>query len=528
MAADRDLINAYRRSGPAAISSQEVPASRSHFIGMVQAEPVPSTENSEPDSILPAIDGKVDSEAGSESNNSESDDDGTAFARDVMIATGRLHGVYMAAPAATNAEEEENPEEGEHTPSKEGKSLNDTDVVIEDGKKDTEFPPVDELPAGNLQLSPSRKADPPAKKADLKKKKPDLRAQKADLPPKKAELPPKKLEVGGGSGVNKKHEGKKKPAAAFEDPNEIDEYDLLRTPIDANEPPEFLEARRQALLRQTAALETKRKELKGAQNAIAEAHDAVEEYERRVRRSAHKKLPGLLIPDDHPVRRRLEKVDWTKEITRTNYKGEPVYGTPAVNATAAYAILNDDRYTPDEKLKYSNVLLGTALQQQERGETRSSKLLEDSYLCRSQTGAGNPSVPGGLDSHKSASKEPKKDKTPPRERDAASKTGSSAGKHGDGNRKDNTTRHKEAEPRRDKDREAQNRKGEQHATRPTRAARDRNDMPPPRNSADNHEKHAQSHNRERSRTPPRAQGGGNRNRTCLLYTSPSPRDGLLS
>src|SRR5664279_5779604 len=71
---------------------------------------------------------------------------------------------------------------------------------------------------------------------------------------------------------------------------------------------------------------------------------------------------------------------------------------------------------------------------------------------------------------KSASKEPKKDKTPPRERDAASKTGSSAGKHGDGNCKDNTTSHKEAEPRRDKDREVQNRKDEQHAMRPTRAA----------------------------------------------------------
>src|SRR5664279_5478535 len=126
MAANQDLTCAYRQSGPAAVSPQEVSASRSHFIGMVHAEPAVAAENSEPDSILPAIDGKVDSEAGSESNYSESDDDGTAFARDVMIATGRLHVVYMAAPAATSAEEEGNPEEGEHTPSKEGKSLNDT------------------------------------------------------------------------------------------------------------------------------------------------------------------------------------------------------------------------------------------------------------------------------------------------------------------------------------------------------------------------------------------------------------------
>src|SRR5664279_3015751 len=129
MAVDRDLIHAYRQSGPAAVSSQEVPASRSHFIGMVHAEPAVSAENSEPDSILPAINGKIDLEAGSESNNSESDDDGSGFDRDVLIASGRFHGVYMAAPAVTKVEEEENPEEAEHTPSKDEKSLDGTDVA---------------------------------------------------------------------------------------------------------------------------------------------------------------------------------------------------------------------------------------------------------------------------------------------------------------------------------------------------------------------------------------------------------------
>src|SRR5664279_2389364 len=129
MVADRDLIHAYRQSGPAAVSSLEVLASRSHFIGMVHAEPAVSAENSEPDSILPAINGKIDLEAGSESNNSESDDDGAGFSRDVLIASGRLHGVYMAAPAVTKVEEEENPEEAEHTPSKDEKSLDGTDVA---------------------------------------------------------------------------------------------------------------------------------------------------------------------------------------------------------------------------------------------------------------------------------------------------------------------------------------------------------------------------------------------------------------
>lgn len=172
-------------------------------------------------------------------------------------------------------------------------------------------------------------------------------------------------------------------------------------------------------MKQTAALETKRKELQGAQTAIAQAQEAVEEYERKARRSARKGLPGATIPDDHPVRRRLAKIDWEMETTKKNHKGEPYFGTPAVNAAVAFDILNDDRYTPEEKVKYGNVLLGTALEQQDRGETRSGKLFEDSHICRTETGATVPNAVKSQKVHTTAAKHPKADG-----HDAMSKMGS--------------------------------------------------------------------------------------------------------
>ena len=96
-------------------------------------------------------------------------------------------------------------------------------------------------------------------------------------------------------------------------------------------------------------------------------------------------MTGANILESHPVHRRLAKIDWEKEATRKNHKGEPYFGTSAVNAAVAFDILNDERYTPEEKVKYSNVLLGTTMEQQDRGETRSRKLLEDSYECRTKT-----------------------------------------------------------------------------------------------------------------------------------------------
>ena len=75
------------------------------------------------------------------------------------------------------------------------------------------------------------------------------------------------------------------------------------------------------MAKQTATLEAKRRELQGAQNAITEAQEAIEKYEWKVRRSVRKGMPGANIPDDHPVCRRLAKIDWEKEATKKNHIG---------------------------------------------------------------------------------------------------------------------------------------------------------------------------------------------------------------
>ena len=99
---------------------------RSHFVGMVQIEPAeetetdlpiekaegskptedvedpkPSdqTENSEAESILAAIEAKLDSETGSVHSDTDFDDDEDAFERKIKIIQGGFHEVLMAKPA---------------------------------------------------------------------------------------------------------------------------------------------------------------------------------------------------------------------------------------------------------------------------------------------------------------------------------------------------------------------------------------------------------------------------------------------
>ena len=98
---------------------------------------------------------------------------------------------------------------------------------------DKDFPALADLPPDALM---------PAGKIPLKKKKPATMAERADLPPRKLDLSPKILEKGEGSGADKMNAKKKKPLP-HEDPDLVDEYALLHMPVDANGPPEFLEAR---------------------------------------------------------------------------------------------------------------------------------------------------------------------------------------------------------------------------------------------------------------------------------------------
>lgn len=200
-------------------------ASRPCFVGMVQSEIV-RPEISEPDSILAAIDRKVDSEAGSDAVSSDSDDDGSGFARNFNIASGKMHGVYMAAPAAAG-DGEENPENGEHTPIPDAKAVTgEEQAAVDKEKADDDFPALADLPPD---------ASTPFGKAPSKKSKPPARPDKVDLPPRKLDLPPKAFERGEGSGVDKTM-AKKKKSLPHEDQDLVDEYALLHTPIDPNEP----------------------------------------------------------------------------------------------------------------------------------------------------------------------------------------------------------------------------------------------------------------------------------------------------
>ena len=63
--ADRDLISAGRQVEDIAEAYYRPASTEYHYIGMIGTNEVDMTESSEPDSILPAINGRVDSEGGS-------------------------------------------------------------------------------------------------------------------------------------------------------------------------------------------------------------------------------------------------------------------------------------------------------------------------------------------------------------------------------------------------------------------------------------------------------------------------------
>ena len=105
------------------------------------------------------------------------------------------------------------------------------------------------------------------------------------------------------------------------------------------------------------------------------------------------KLPGDKNPEDVKAKGRLENPSWQRQVNNVNAKGERVYKTAVENAEAAFAILNDDLYSKDEKLQGVYAFLGKALQQQQRGQTRSGRLFENSSMCRTATAAPVAAAP---------------------------------------------------------------------------------------------------------------------------------------
>ena len=191
----------------------------------------------------------------------------------------------------------------------------------------------------------SKKKKKSAKKAYAKSQK-----KKTD---RLAEIANQNLEVGGCSGAKVAKKKKQKHIDNIPPPQmtEIDEANLLQTPVGRHEPPEVLEARRQALMRQQQQLYRSRESLLKAQATIKVKQEEIEEYECGNRSAIRPiKIPGVGNPEDLPVKRRLENPAWQKQLNSVNAKGERIYKTTAENAEASFAILNDDLYSRDEKL----------------------------------------------------------------------------------------------------------------------------------------------------------------------------------
>lgn len=111
--ADQDLILAGRKAEETNPSCTSEVNTEYHYVSMVFTESTPATESSEPDSILPVINGKVDSKTGSENIatlDGDTDSDGEEsvrqFASKVNGAFSGNHEVLMAAPTAAPACEE--------------------------------------------------------------------------------------------------------------------------------------------------------------------------------------------------------------------------------------------------------------------------------------------------------------------------------------------------------------------------------------------------------------------------------------
>ena len=105
-------------------------------------------------------------------------------------------------------------------------------------------------------------------------------------------------------------------------------------------------------MRQQQQLFRSRETLQKAQEAIKIQREEIEEYERQ-NRSAVKpmKLPGDKNLEDAKAKGRLDNPSQQRQVNSVNAKGERIYKTAAENAEAAFAILNDDLYSKDEKLQ---------------------------------------------------------------------------------------------------------------------------------------------------------------------------------
>ena len=215
-----------------------------------------------------------------------------------MLFRSGFHEVLMAKPAENADSEETDP-----------KTPPPMDNTNGEAEEDPAFPAVRELTEDEVAKKPpsSKKKKKSAKKlyAKAQKKKSDRLAESAN----------QNLEPGGGSGSKASEKKKEKQREEVPAPqmSELEEADLIQTPVGKHEPPEVLEARRQPLMREQQQLFRSRENLMQAQAAVKAQQEEIEEYERRNRSDIKTtRLPGIGVPEDQPVRRRLENPSWQR------------------------------------------------------------------------------------------------------------------------------------------------------------------------------------------------------------------------
>ena len=477
--ADQDPISAGHLAEDIAETYYRPASTAYHYVGMIGTNEVNMAESSEPDSILPAINGRIDSEGGSVDTTNmgeNSDSDESDFESKVYSTFALNKEVMMTQPAIPQSDEE-----GEKTnpPTAAGEQANASKEA--DG-------------AEAMDVDPKANEAAEAKKASDKAEKTKAKKQTA----KGAK--PRVHEVGEPSTRMPKDHLR----------TDKDEWNLLTTPIPKDESPQMMEVRRIALLNQSANLIRAKEEL----DKLA----ADDDFQRRPERISvenkrtQRRLGELEADNEDPAIRRVNEIDWTTYPTKENSRGEHCYRTPVDNATAALAILKSKHYSPEDKARYAESLIAQALRQQDRGEV-SGKLVTDSKACRTAAGGGGPpDEPDHSSSHRGGTSDPKKAK----DDRAISRTDSSHGKDREHDKRntgfaETAKEHRQKAGRKDPLKEERERDRE-------RAKQDRDQMPPPpprsHHTQGDRQKPPSRHNRSRSpqrsraKTPPRSHSKG--------------------
>ena len=234
--ADQDLISAGRQAEDIAEAHYRPASTEYHYIGMIGTNEVDMTESSKPDSILPAINGRIDSEGGSADTTNlgeASDSEESDFESQVHSKFAFNREVMMTQPAIPQVDEE-----GEKTnpPTTAGEQANASKEA-----KGAEAADVNQNAKDN-EVAEAKKASEDAEKKKAKAKKRSA------------------VEAENLSRVHEAGEPSTRIPKGYPRTDK-DEWNLLTTPIPKDESAQMMELRRIALLNQSANLIRAKEEL---------------------------------------------------------------------------------------------------------------------------------------------------------------------------------------------------------------------------------------------------------------------------